>query len=472
MKGADVETHNSRDARHLLREAFRGWYHAERLGTPLSGLFLFELMKGGNEQSVRSRSNGFLMMLVDQLRESDPESAELLLAHYVDRESTPSMMQRFGLSADELRRKQSQALGRVSEIYGALEQSHLVKFQNRLDHLLPQYVDEEPIGIEKSVQKVENLLISEMGNNVVALWGMGGIGKTTLAVSAIRRAMASGYFSEVAWVSAKQSVLELDGRIRSLDRPALSSRDCLMALVDQLLDFDFIGGISSQDAEIALREKLQERRHLIVIDNLETLYDVQGLMPILRISHPGRILITSRERYDAVNFIHHYSVAELDEAASIRLLRRTASQDEVEQVIQADDATLRIAYQKIGGNPLALRLFVGQALHSDLQKLVHDLERGESNITQTLYRFIFERAWQSLGEETQQVFMSMVFTSAAGDRASDVMATTGLPREMVMVGLDNLVRQNLVDVKRRSGVAVYTIHSLTRAFLEAKALGR
>ncbi|MCB0077782.1 MAG: hypothetical protein KDD73_10250, partial [Anaerolineales bacterium] len=145
------------------------------------------------------------MMLVDQLRESDPESAELLLAHYVDRESTPSMMQRFGLSADELRRKQSQALGRVSEIYGALEQSHLVKFQNRLDHLLPQYVDEEPIGIEKSVQKVENLLISEMGNNVVALWGMGGIGKTTLAVSAIRRAMASGYFSEVAWVSAKQS---------------------------------------------------------------------------------------------------------------------------------------------------------------------------------------------------------------------------------------------------------------------------
>ncbi|RMD58859.1 XRE family transcriptional regulator, partial [Candidatus Parcubacteria bacterium] len=87
---------------------------------------------------------------------------------------------------------------------------------------LPPFGEERLFGVENLQQALSHHLSQPDGGWIIALEGIGGIGKTTLACIATRQALQEEVFCHLAWVSARQEEFLPFFGLRKLDRPALS----------------------------------------------------------------------------------------------------------------------------------------------------------------------------------------------------------------------------------------------------------
>lgn len=135
--------------------------------------------------------------------------------------------------------------------------------------------------------------------------------------------------------------------------------------------------------------------HLIVIDNLETIADVEGLLPTLQtLAAPTKFVLTSRKSLYSEPNIYHFTVPELSTANALRLIQQEAAWSNLPVLATSLEAELLPIVQTVGGNP-ALRLVIGQmhvhALETDLKEL-----RERRGTTENLYSFIYRHAWDNL----------------------------------------------------------------------------
>ncbi|WP_237047843.1 NB-ARC domain-containing protein [Lentzea guizhouensis] len=78
------------------------------------------------------------------------------------------------------------------------------------------------------------------------------------------------------------------------------------------------------------RSRLRGRRMLLVLDNVATAAQVQPLLP----AEPRcRVLVTSRNRLDALDDADHVRLRELPAAEAVRLFQRLAGADDEEAVV-------------------------------------------------------------------------------------------------------------------------------------------
>jgi len=139
-----------------------------------------------------------------------------------------------------------------------------------------------------------------------------------------------------------------------------------------------------------LRQRLSAAPHLVVIDNLESLADVEQLLPLLqRLANPTKFLLTTRQRMPDGGQVYHFPVPALGEADALALMRHEASignlphvagaaDADLPHVAGAADADLRPLYAVLGGNPLALRLAVGLLHLRELSPLINDWQQAAS----------------------------------------------------------------------------------------------
>jgi hypothetical protein len=201
------------------------------------------------------------------------------------------------------------------------------------------------------------------------------------------------------------------------------------------------------------------------VDNLETMTDVASLLPTLRqLAGPSKFILTSRER-NYPGAVYHYVLPELGEADALLLVRHEAGQSNVTALVEATDDELRPIYQTVGGNPLALRLVVGQAHVHDLPEILDEL-RAARGRAEALYEFIYRRAWEHLDEAARQALLAMPLIPPGGGRFEDLAAFSGMEKGPLRAALERLVARHLVDVRGPLGARRYSIHGLTRSFLE------
>jgi hypothetical protein len=296
---------------------------------------------------------------------------------------------------------------------------------------------------------------------------MGGLGKTTLAAALLRAAGCSWVFDDFAWASAQTQQFDVRGRVVVQSHPALTQTALVTALLEQLAPQEAAGLLGQPEAALSLlRTVLKRSAHLVVIDNLETVLDVESLLPVLRtLVNPSKIVLTSRHKLVGETDIHLYPVPELSEAHALALLRQAGAQHNVPGLLDAADAELRPIYATVGGNPLALLLFVGQLHLRDLGTVLADLQGARGRPVENLYTFIYWRAWEHLDERARQVLLAMSLVKVQGDHLPFIAATCGLEEGSASDALQQLIVLNLVytlgDVRGRR----YAIHSLTRSFL-------
>ncbi len=298
--------------------------------------------------------------------------------------------------------------------------------------------------------------------------GIGGMGKTALALEVAHAARQQAMFDGYAFASAKTTWLTPEG-VRE-ETLALHSLDAFARTFALALGLDEIARMPDADARAgALLGALRGQRALLIWDNLETLIaeERDRIAEFLRrLPAPNKAIVTSRRRTGESALTVRLDRLSFGEAKQLVAGVATRQPRVAQELRHAGEPMLRRLYEAAGGNPLALHWTLGfvaqkgQTLGQALQRL-EQAARGSD-----LYAFLFADAVRDLSEGDKQVLVALTtFRSPA--TAPALADATGMSQNAVELALEALVTLSLVNDLRAGN---FTLHPLVRTFVQ-QALG-
>lgn len=451
-----------------VHQALQLWHKEPELGSPLAGLALVRQLQAAGA-NIRRATNDTLSAGLTRLAADRERDTALLQERFVEEKAAFMVANRLGIAEVTLYRKQRQAITQLAQRLLTLEQQALVERHRTWAARRPAATYERLMGVEAHLEHLEQVLLAPAAPWVVAIEGLGGLGKTALAHQLVTRlAQQSAGFADFAWVSARQHTLPLaspkfDERA---DAPALTILALIEALAGQLLSSSGPAPVAADRVLAALDARLHQAPHLIVIDNLETLSDVASLASTLsRLAGPSKFLLTSREALQGPTLIYHFPVPELAETDALNLVRAEARLHNLSHVVNASNSDLRPIFETVGGNPLALRLVTGQLHLLTLAQVIDNLREARGKRAEELYRFIYWNAWQRLPAEAQETLLLMPLFAGDGADIVALCRVSDLSDTALLEALDILVTLCLVTVSGDLHNRRYSIHRLTESFL-------
>lgn len=456
----------SAEFRQQVYEALKAWSADPTAGATLTGLRLVQMELDNGATNPRQATNRVLLNGLKALANTHDRDAALLRMRFLDGLQIHIVANRLNAAEPSIYRWQSQGIDRLAAVLWQQEQQVAAERVADLERRLEPASYSQLFGVEMHQAALSEQLFAPTPAHIISINGIGGIGKTSLADSVVRAAIRRQPDSEVAWVSARRQRFDFGGRVHTLSRPALTVEALLDALALQLLPgtpkFTAV-----ETAIAALRACFARRPALLVVDNLETAIDVDSLLPVLRqLANPARLVLTTRHSLYGEPGIFHFDVPELSEADALRLVRLEAAQRNLAELSAASDAALRPIYETVGGNPLALRLVVGQLHSRSLPAILDDLAAARGAPAEGLYDYIYRAAWERLNETCRRALLVMPLVTQHGGALSQLAAISGLEAGALSDALAELVTLSLVDARAPLlGERRYTIHALTRTFL-------
>ncbi|WP_406355503.1 ATP-binding protein [Streptomyces sp. NBC_00658] len=299
---------------------------------------------------------------------------------------------------------------------------------------------------------------------VAAVSGLGGIGKTALAVEAGHEARGKGWFPG--------GVLFVD--LHGYDEEPVTAGQALEALLRALsTEPEHIPtGVDARAAlyRSALAARAREKGPVLILaDNASLPSQVRPLLPGGGAGH--RLLVTSRDRLPQLG-ARLLALDELTPGEAYDLLDRALRIAHPTDSRVADDAEAAEELAALCGHlPLALQIATA-LLVVDRDKPVGELvtELAESrdllghlNDGERSVRAVFDLSYKRLPPEQARVLRLLAL--APGPDASDevvaALVGTGAPP---VQDLEALVRAHLVERGRESGRRRWRLHDLVRAF--------
>ena len=335
---------------------------------------------------------------------------------------------------------------------------------SRLEPIPSQHL----FGIGTASSHLYQALSTQSHPWLVAIYGMGGLGKTTLANKVTRDFIATGHFSDIAWVSAKQEEFLVGDGISDTGRAALDSESLVSNLFEQLSPSENLNA-TPQEKLTALKQKLSATPHLVIVDNLETAKDIQEIIPLIReLSNPTKFLITSRFALNNHRDVYGYNLNELNQEDTLALLRYEATSQGIHALANATEEQLLQIFEVVGGNPLALNLVIGQLSFLPLKEVLSSLVEAKGKRVDAMYTYMYWQAWNMLDEQGKQLFLSMPIVQ--NGTFSQLSVASMLESDDLQSSLANLISLSLVRVSGDLEEPRYNLHRLTETFLMNEVL--
>ncbi|KAL6136614.1 hypothetical protein ACLB2K_061909 [Fragaria x ananassa] len=247
---------------------------------------------------------------------------------------------------------------------------------------------EKVVGREDAVRKIVTTLISsdnqQKNLSVMAIVGMGGLGKTTLAKSVYNEPAIDKHFPKRIWVCVSNT-FEAD--------------TILSLMVDSLVPGK--AGMKSQDALLkVLREEITGKRYVLVLDDVwnEERGKWEDLMSCLSKlnSNPGScIIVTTRSTNVSTiaETLPRLELRKLSEEDCWSIIKQRALNLDENGVIDAELERIgREIAEKCGGVPLVAKLWMAQGLlQTSTVENHHGMERtGEEYFKILLKNSLFQ----------------------------------------------------------------------------------
>ncbi|XBH59942.1 hypothetical protein VPH35_114604 [Triticum aestivum] len=224
--------------------------------------------------------------------------------------------------------------------------------------------DEVFCGREKEKSDIIRLVgqpDDSKGSKVISVWGMGGLGKTTLVRSIYRSQQLGGW--KRAWTTALRPF-----------NPEVLLRDLALQLQKSIQkDNAGSGGAEGQNKSIPemnlkelkdeLARLLKTKRCLVVVDDILSTSEWNLVKPCLH--DAGMIIVTTREKNIAIHCSKEdknmYKLEGLDNDVALDLFKKKVFRDNVEEIYlgRAMMEQARLTLQKCGGLPLAISTIGG-----------------------------------------------------------------------------------------------------------------
>ncbi|MBD2562227.1 MULTISPECIES: tetratricopeptide repeat protein [Nostoc] len=359
----------------------------------------------------------------------------------------------------ELEEKQKEVTSleaRLSQLQGKRPES--------LPDNLPRYNDVF-VGRKQEIARCLEALSPEERGWGVTIDGIGGMGKTALALEVAHLARKQALFDAYLFVSAKTTWLSAEG-VRE-ETLALSSLDSFCReFAKGLGQTDIVKMTDATERRRALLDALRGRRTLLIWDNLETLNAEERNMIaefLRKLPTPNKAIITSRRRTgeSAVTI----RLDRLLEAEALELMREKGrSHPRLAQELNATKPEILTAlYEASGGNPLALDWTLGQVAHKGYSISVALERLRNAAKSEDLYGFLFADAAKTLSEKDRTVLSALVVFLTPAKTAA-LADATDLAITEIEVSLERLVTLSLVndlDGER------FGLHPLTRTYIRA-----
>ena len=287
------------------------------------------------------------------------------------------------------------------------------------------------VGRELELSEVTELLV-QPECRLITVVGMGGIGKTRLALQAATEQLQAGGFSDgVVFVPLE----------------ALTDAASIPAVVADALGLDLMG---REDARSVVLRFLAEKRLLLLLDNFEHLLEGTSFVgELIDSCSTLKLLITSRERlnlesewvFEVVGLAFPNDVATLEraayfEAVQLFLQRARRTQRHFSLTPETLPAAIRIC-QLVDGMPLAIELAsswlralpvreVATMLEASIDLL--EIPTRDVSLRHRSVRVVFDHAWALLSEREKEVVRSLsVFRGGFSREAAVAVTGATLP---------------------------------------------
>lgn len=328
---------------------------------------------------------------------------------------------------------------------------------------LTSITEQRLFGLTDECQRLFEVIQYTEAPWVIAIDGIGGIGKTSIASSVLQQVMKTDQYHDAIWVSARQQDFQPGVGLHTVQPAELDLDGFINAVLEQI-DPNILFSVSPHEKRAILRSRLNKNRYLVIIDNLETVVEYQSLIALIRdLSNPSKFLLTSRHSLYGYSDVFCHTVSELSLSDSIQFLEYEIQLRGKESLWQASEENLQQIYEVVGGNPLALKLIIGQSLVLTLSQVLENLAQAQTKNIDELYTHIYWQAWHTLSEPGHQTLLNMPFVR--GGLFEHLLALSEIDKVALQEVLEQLVTMSLVTVHGTVEDRRYDIHQLTGTFL-------
>jgi len=318
------------------------------------------------------------------------------------------------------------------------------------------------IFVDRESEKAEALLGLNSRKPIVTIEGLGGMGKTVLAL-------------EIAYecLEAEQSKLipPFDACVYISAKNQISLND-LIDTIAHVLNYPYLTQLPLNEKPEKAKRLLRENRTMILADNLETVTDLSFLEFLQTIPEPSKVLVTTRDRDQFNNTLKwRVNLDRLKSKDAIDLVRLEATALDHQTIAKAGEDELMPLVQATGGNPLAIETTLGLFdAGVALDTLISALTEASQQVRQ-VFDEIFPRAWAILNSDARHILMLMSFFEESASKLA-LRAISGLDTYSFNGALSQLMRMALIagNDALEENEQRFTAHPLTLAYAKIKSL--
>jgi tetratricopeptide (TPR) repeat protein len=395
---------------------------------------------------------------------------ECLKMAYRDNLTGKEIATNLGISHVTVARYNTKACEKITLILQEMESDAKIILSEHLDRcFLPRR--SILIGREKKIETIMSILNPEDRHWIINIDGIGGVGKTALAIEAAYRAIDSGYFDIVIWTTAKK--LSLYSVKSQLENPSLSTFSDLLDEIGINLNLA-VSKFNEEEKQKIILDHLRKQSEncLIVIDNLETIsleHQKKILTFLNKLPGHNKGIITTREQFAFHEmFLLRLGGLSLDDAREY--INRECYGLDIQISSDEVDSLVKVT----GGIPLAMNwvLAVMKEESRPLKLILDQLSFPELKSIKNyepieLFEYCFRGAYQKLEiNEKKLLAAALVFVSSIPREILQIISS--LP-EMAFTGAVH--RSVKLAFMNQDGNDKFILHPTTRAFL-ANELGK
>ncbi|KAL5776095.1 hypothetical protein ACOSP7_009021 [Xanthoceras sorbifolium] len=296
------------------------------------------------------------------------------------------------------------------------------------------------VGIDSSIMLIEWLLEPKEVRRV-GIWGIGGIGKTTLAEAVFNK--ISHKFEGSYFVHSVREASEQSGGLKRLQQGLIST---------------LLGDANAYIGTFTMK-RLGRKKLLIIFDDVTDLRQIEYLIRDLDyLSSTSRIIITSRNKQvlKTCTVGHIYEVRELYFRDALNLFCRYAFGQNHPKVHYKEMSIGVVKH--VGGVPLALKVLGSSLLDKRKEVWESAMKKLENNFDKNIHE-VMKISYDGIDDNEQSMFLDIVcfFKGWDVNLVKAFMDASGFFAE---IGISALIDKSLITISYNK---LITIHDLLQA---------